>query len=254
MVVDDLVILSNDQDGSAVLLALEARTGKTRWQAERKAYRACYSTPFVRETGGGKELIVVSTAAVTGYDPVTGKENWHCDWPEARMPLRTVSSPVLADGLVVATAGDGAGDRLAIGVKPGGSGDVTQTNRLWEDRKTLPYVPSVLALGEHLYSVNDAGFAACHVARTGELVWQRRLGAAVAASPVLVDGKVYAAASDGSVYVFQAATTFKLLAKNSVGEPVSATPAVADDRLYVRGQEHLFCIGKPAVGRQGKKE
>jgi hypothetical protein len=29
---------------------------------------------------------------------------------------------------------------------------------------------------------------------------------------------------------------------------------VADDRLFIRGQEHLFCIGKPAAGRLGKKE
>ncbi len=194
VVVDDKVILSNDQDGSAVLLAFDAATGKTAWQAERKAYRACYSTPFVLEKSGGeKELIVVSTAAVTGYDPATGTENWHCDWPAARMPLRTVSSPVLADGLIVATAGDGKGDRLAIGVKPGGKGDVTATNLAWEDRRTLPYVPSPLALGGHVYSVNDAGFAACHVARTGEMVWQERLGVPVTASPLLVNGKVYAA-------------------------------------------------------------
>jgi outer membrane protein assembly factor BamB len=246
VVVDGKVILSNDQDGSAVLLALDARTGKTCWQAERKAFRACYSTPFVLEkSGGDRELIVVSTAAVSGYDPSSGTENWHCDWPAARMPLRTVSSPVLADGLIVATAGDGAGDRLAIGVKPGGRGDVTATNRAWEDRRTLPYVPSPLALGEHVYSVNDAGFAACHVARSGEMVWQKRLDVPMTASPILVNGKVYAIGEDGTVFVFAAATTFKLLAKNSMGEPVSATPAVADNRLYVRGRDHLFCIGKP---------
>jgi outer membrane protein assembly factor BamB len=245
IVVDDKVVLSNDQDGSAVLLALDARTGQTRWQAERKGYRACYSTPFVLEhPGGDRELIVVSTAAVTSYDPRGGTENWHCKWPPARMPLRTVSSPVLADGLVVATAGDGAGDRLAIGVKPGGHGDVTATNLAWEDRKTLPYVPSPLALGEHVYCVNDKGLATCHAARTGALVWEQRLAKSFTASPILVDGKVYAAADDGSVYVFAAATTFKLLARNSVGEAVSASPAVADNRLYVRGEHHLFCIGK----------
>ncbi len=245
VVVDDKVILSNDQDGSAVLVALEARTGKPVWQAQRNAFRACYSTPFVLDkSGGDKELIVVSTAAVTGYDPATGTENWHCDWPAARMPLRTVSSPVLADGLIVATAGDGSGDRLAIGVRPGGRGNVTTAALAWEDRRTLPYVPSPLSLGEHVYSVNDAGFAACHEARTGKMVWQERLGVNVTASPVLINGKVYAAGEDGSVFVFPAATTFKLLAKNSIGEPVSATPAVADNRLYVRGREHLFCIGK----------
>ncbi len=181
---------------------------------------------------------------MTGYDPRTGTENWHCGWPAARMPLRTVGSPVLADGLIVATAGDGAGDRLAIGVRPGGRGEESAADIVWEDRKTLPYVPSPLALGEHLYTVNDAGFAACHLARTGELVWQERLSGSVTASPILVDGKVYAVTEDGSVHVFAASPTFKRLATNSVGEPVTASPAVADNRLYIRGREHLFCIGK----------
>ena len=54
---------------------------------------------------------------------------------------------------------------------------------------------------------------------------------------------------DGTAYVFAAAPEFKLLAKNVLGEPVKATPAVADDRLYIRGQEHLFCIGKAATGK-----
>jgi outer membrane protein assembly factor BamB len=69
----------------------------------------------------------------------------------------------------------------------------------------------------------------------------------VTASPVLVDGKIYATGEDGQVYVFAAATTYKLLAKNSLGEPVVATPAFADGRLYFRGKEHLFCIGKTAA-------
>ncbi len=75
-------------------------------------------------------------------------------------------------------------------------------------------------------------------------MWTERLGSPVTASPVLIDGKIYVPAEDGTVYVFAAAPEYKLLATNSVGEPVSATPAVADHCLYIRGSEHLFCIGK----------
>ncbi len=65
------------------------------------------------------------------------------------------------------------------------------------------------------------------------------------ASPVLIDGKVYAAGEDGEVYVFEASPkAFKLLAKNSLGEGVASTPAVASNRLYIHGKENLFCIGK----------
>jgi outer membrane protein assembly factor BamB len=242
------VIYANDQDGSAELLALDARTGKTVWQVERKPFRACYSAPMVLEkTGSAPELLVASTAGITSYEPATGKENWKYVWTFTRMPLRTVASPVVGDGVVVATSGDGAGDRHVIAVRLGGKGDVTETHLAWEDRKACTYVPTMLAVGEHLYSVNDAGLARCQVARTGEEVWSHRLGSPVTASPILIDGKVYAAGEDGSIYVYQASTTFKLLAKNSVGEPISATPAVAENRLFVRGLEHLFCIGNAST-------
>lgn len=249
VVEDGRVFLADDQDGSAALLAFDAKTGKPLWRAERKAFRACYSTPFVRQTPGGPELVVASTAGVTAYDPATGEVRWNCDWPFSRKPLRTVASPVAAGALVFASAGDGDGSRDAIAVRPGGNGEGTTGQVVWQERKSFPYVPCLLAYGEHLFSVNDTGVAACHSARTGERVWGERLGSPVTASPVLVDGKVYAPAEDGNVYVFAAATTYRLLAKNDLGEPLMASPAVADGKLYFKGKEHLFCIGKPSLNQ-----
>lgn len=242
---DGRVFLNNDQDGSAVLLAFDAATGRDLWKAPRQAYRTCYSTPLLHDNDGKSELIVASTAGITSYDPSTGKENWVYHWKNfARMPLRTVSSPIIADGVVLSTGGDGSGDRHAIAVRLGGKGDVTDTNLAWEDRKAFPYVPTPLARGPYVFTVNDQGFAACHVARTGKQVWRERLCGQVSSSPIMVDGKVYVVDERGDVYVFAAAPKFERLAKSSVGENVSASPAVANGHLYIRGAKHLFCIGK----------
>lgn len=250
MLVDGKVIVANDQDGSSHLLAFDARNGDKVWDVERKAFRACYSTPFVHaRPDGGKELIVASTAGITGYNPSDGSVDWSYAWSFSRMPLRTVASPIANGNLVFATSGDGAGDRHVIAVRLGGKGDLTDASLVWENRKKypFPYVPCMLARGDHLYSVSDKGLANCHLARTGEEVWSENLNAAFTASPILVDGKVYAVSQSGSVYVFEASPKFKPLAKNSLDEPVSSTPAVADNRLYIRGDKHLFCIGKPAA-------
>jgi outer membrane protein assembly factor BamB len=64
------------------------------------------------------------------------------------------------------------------------------------------------------------------------------------ASPVMIDGKVYAASEGGDVFVFAAEPKFNRPTKSSLGEGVMATPAVADGKLYIRGKNHLFCIGK----------
>ena len=37
---------------------------------------------------------------------------------------------------------------------------------------------------------------------------------------------------------------FELLATNPLGEKVQASPAVWQDHLLIRGEKHLFCIGK----------
>jgi outer membrane protein assembly factor BamB len=243
---DGRVFLNNDQDGSARLLAFDVQTGVPLWEAERKAFRTCYSTPLLHpRPGGDKELIVASTAGITGYDPKTGKVKWDFSWVFEGKPLRTVASPVLAGELVVASSGDGDGSRHTIAVRMPGAGQ-DQAKMVWERLKAVPYVPCMLAFEGHLYSVTDQGVAVCRVAATGEEVWTERLCKAVSASPVLIHGKVYVPAEDGKVYLFAATTTFKRLAANNLGEPIMASPAVADNRLYIRGKQHLFCIAKPS--------
>lgn len=249
------VFLANDQDTSSALLAFDARTGKPLWQASRQAFHACYSTPFLLErTGNAAELIVASTAGITGYDPVTGGQNWHWIWNFASKPLRTVGSPIYSQGIVFATSGDGGGDRHMVAINAGQKANAGNPSLAWELKRATPYVPTLLTSGDYLYWVNDLGIAACYVAKNGENVWTERLGGNVIASPVLIDGKIYAINDNGDVYVFRAAPRFTLLAKNSVGEPVRASPAVGSGRLLIRGRNHLFCIGQspspPATARK----
>jgi outer membrane protein assembly factor BamB len=251
LVYDGRVFVNDDQDGTAALLAFDARTGKAAWKAERKPFRACYSTPFVRQkSGGGDELIVASTAGITAYDPKSGAENWAYDWKFSGMALRTVASPLEAGGLIFVTSGDGSGARHFIAVEPPArSGEGPKLVWSSQDRGSVPYVPTVLARDGRLFLVHDKGTLVCLDARSGAEVWSKNLRCLFTASPVLIDGKIYAPNEQGDVYVYAAAPTYQLLAKNSLGEPVFASPAVANGRLYVRGKQHLFCVGRPAAKR-----
>jgi outer membrane protein assembly factor BamB len=234
------VFVNNDQDDTAALMAFDAATGKPAWKAERKAFGACYSTPFILERSGEPaRLIVGSTQGISAYDPASGKETWkwEWDWAGTRMPLRTVGSPIYHQGMVFLTSGDGAGDRAMAAVPLGAD------KPAWEERKSFPYVPTMLCKDDYLYWVNDRGIAACYVARTGQPVWTERLGGDITASPVMIDGKVYAFSEGGDVYVFAANPKFELLAKNSIGQPIMASPAVAGGKLLIRGRTQLFAFG-----------
>src|SRR5262249_28921588 len=163
------------------------------------------------------QLIVLSTAGLTAYNPKDGKEIWNFVWAFDNMPLRTVGSPVIADGMAICPSGDGSGGRKMIPVRLGGTGDVTKTNLAWQvkARKDSPYVPCMLSSGPHLFAVNDFGVTTCYVAKTGEKVWSEALfgdtpmrtnKSAVSASPVLIDGKIYVIDLDGKGCVFEAAS------------------------------------------------
>jgi outer membrane protein assembly factor BamB len=246
VVYGDLVYFANDQDGTSTLVALNAKDGSVAWQSQRPAFRACYSAPFLRQDPGSPpELIVVSTMETTGYDPKTGDKDWTWSWKfSAKMPLRTTGSPVYAGGILFACSGDGGGDRHMVAVKLDGHGKDTRARLLWQNKRDFPYVPTILSRGGHLYFVNDRGVAGCYEAKTGKRVWFERLGGGeFLSSPVLVDGKVYAASQNGDVFVLAAEPTYRLLARNALGEGVTATPAVAGGRLFLRGEHHLFCVG-----------
>jgi outer membrane protein assembly factor BamB len=233
-------------ENPAEVLAFDAKTGAKVWAAKRKAFTACSSSPFVRELPGGKaELIVSSTAGLTGYDPDTGKVNWDWVWKFSGKALRTVGSPILAGGVVVAPSGDGGGSRSMVAVTPGPG-----SKMLWNRTKETPYVPAPVAKGDHLYWVTDGGMATCAELRTGKVVWSERAfpnlteGTYVLASLLLVGDNVVAMAETGEAVVFQTSPAgYEEVSRNRLGESVSATPAAADGRLYIRGAEHLFCIG-----------
>jgi outer membrane protein assembly factor BamB len=254
----DKVIFYNDMDkenfktkapvaNPAILYALNKKTGAVVWELPREAFRACYSAPFILETAGSPpELIVTSTTSIVSYNPDNGAENWKWHWTFKGMPLRTIGGTHYLDGMLFNCSGDGSGPRHMTAVLLGGTGKNAKPRQVWENNKDFPYVPCLLSRNGHIYFVNDAGFAGCFEAKTGKRAWFERLpDAAFTASPVMIDDKIYAPSEEGDVYVFTATpTAFQPIAKNHLPEAIRASPAVADGRLYIRGQHHLFCVGK----------
>jgi outer membrane protein assembly factor BamB len=245
IVVGGKVVLANDQDGSSVVVALDAADGEIAWKLPRKAYMSSFSTPVVLErSGAAPEVLVTSADGVSGYDVANGIEKWKWIWESNTAHLRTVGSPILSQGLVFFSGGNGPGARHVVAVNLHDRADGRAPDLAWELRNTFPYVPCMLSRGEYLYFINDSGIAGCYVAKTGESVWTNRLpGGNVTASPVMVEDRIYAFSETGHAFVFAADTDFSLLASAELNEGVMASPAVADGRLLVRGKHHLYCFG-----------
>jgi outer membrane protein assembly factor BamB len=234
----DLVILLCDHQSASYVIALEARTGKLRWKADRGQGRASYSTPLVIPGPRGDELLVNSTERIDGYDPVTGELLWHAD--AARQT--PVPSAVFHDGLIYLTRGYRNSPYLAI--RPGGRGDVSASHVVWRMPGGGSYAASLVAYDNLLYMTNDVGVLTCADARTGERLWQTRLDGVFFASPVAADGKIYFVSQTGDTIVVKAGRTPEILARNPLGERLVASAAISGGRIFLRSDSRLFAIGR----------
>ena len=243
----DRLFIYQDHGGTETLrsfvAAFDAKTGAVIWKKDRTA-TVGWGTPVVITTGERDELIVNSQRTVDAYDPVTGGELW-----TARgTMMEVIPTPVVGHGLVFCSSGR-QGPTLAI--RPGGTGDVTDTHVAWSSPKGSPFVPSPIIHGDLLYMVNDIqSILTVLQAKSGEVVYQARLGEPVkegfSSSPVAVGDKLFFTNDRGQTFVVQAGREFKLLHVNELKAQVLASPALVDGTWYWRTDTQLLAIGKQA--------
>jgi len=116
---------------------------------------------------------------------------------------------------------------------------------VWKLEKGVPEVPSPLFYDHRVYLVKNGGMVTCLDSKTGEVMFQEKLGAGgpYYASPVAGDKKIYVASARGTVIVFEAGDKLKILSRNDLKERISATPALVDGKVYVRTNKHLYAFG-----------
>jgi outer membrane protein assembly factor BamB len=235
-------------DDPSYILKIEGKTGKTLWRVERPtdAIREspdAYTTPALLRDGNDTEIVITGADVVTGHDPATGKELWRADGlnPENIPSYRIVASPLIAGGLIIAPTRV----RPMLAIKPGGTGDITETHKVWSfDRG--PDVPTPVSDGKLLYIVGDSGVVYALDVKTGQPVYgpERLKTGTYSASPVLADGKIYVTSEDGVTSVFAAGPKFELLAENSMNEYTLSSVAVSGGQIFLRTAGHLYAIGK----------
>jgi outer membrane protein assembly factor BamB len=204
-----------------------------------------WSTPVIVKAAGSDELIVNFPNRLAAYDPVTGKELWI----SKGFGDTIQSTPVFGEGAIVAMS-SGMGSGIAIAVKPGGSGDVTETQRLWKFDRVKSGMGSGVIHDGHFYTISSQGIAVCLDLKTGNMVWEERLKGPGASgdswsSMLLADGKIYVPNKSGDIFILRAGPKFEVLATNSVGEPTNASLAASNSELFLRTDKALWCLANP---------
>jgi outer membrane protein assembly factor BamB len=103
----NLVILNQDHDVDSFLLAVNKKSGKIAWKADRSEFPRGFSTPIVWSDKGRDEIVVAGGLRVCGYSPRDGAELW-----TVRGSARTCSmTPVVgSDGTLFVSEWTPGGD------------------------------------------------------------------------------------------------------------------------------------------------
>jgi outer membrane protein assembly factor BamB len=184
----------------------------------------------VIDLAGQLQLISPCSKATLAYDPHTGKELWRVHYSS----FSSTARPLYGGGLLFLNTGFGRADLLAV--RPGGAadgGDITATNVVWKLSKSVGSKPSALLMNDLLFIVHDSGVASCVEAKTGNVLWTKRLAGAFSASPIGAEGR--------------AGREYEELAANHLDDGFMASPAVSGHALILRTKTNLYRLEQQAA-------
>ncbi len=243
---------------SAKLFAFDAESGEPVWEVDRPVITT-WTSPILINHKGTDQLITCSDPWVISYNPADGSEIWRAKVlsPEAG------PSPVYANGLLY--VGNEYCEFTAL--SPDGKGDITKDAQTtekyvnWTSVDGLPDTCSPLVTDEFALLMPSSGYFTCMDAATGEFLWDHEFEyVEFTASPSMAGDLIYLVGQiedeeeeDEDGYPMMKAVIYlakvtrdgcEVVGECPLGEGSRACPAFADGRIYLRGEKHLFCIGK----------
>lgn len=236
----DKVIVNGDHDGDSYLVALSRQNGQTLWKTPRENKTRSYCVPIIRELGGRTQMVLSGDKCVASYNPNDGSRHWIIDGPTEQFVASLVYSA--REDLLFMTGG--FPDHHILAIKPNGKGNITKTHIVWRTNKGVAYVPSPIIEGDYFLTVSDSGVAHCFAAKSGNLLWQERLGEHHA-SLVSANGLVYFLSDKGVTTVVKPGAEFQRVARNELEEKCFASPALSEGQMFIRGERNLYCVGSP---------
>jgi len=254
IIFQDMLILTMDGVDFQYVIALDKKTGKTKWKTERSTkwddvepdgkirgdgdLRKAYTTPTFLKVSGKTIMISPGAKSCFAYNPINGKELWNITYSGYSNASRTV---IYKDNAII-NSGYGKPHLISVKIDPSAAGDISGTHINWDIFKRVPKRSSPIIVGDQLYMTTDEGILTCLDAKTGESNWSDRMPGHYSASPIFADGKLYFFSEMGHCYVIAPGGDYNLISKNKLDSGFMASPAISGKAIYARSKTHLYRI------------
>ena len=240
MAYGDTIIVCVGGKGHSIM-AFNQNSGTVVWK--KHDFANSHSSPVLINVDGEDQVVVMMAKEVAGLDPKTGDLKW--SHPHTNQVNINVTQPIWgSDNVLFISSGYGGGSRA---LKLTRSGDKTNVEELWHQRKMQVHFGNAIRVGNIIYgSTGDNGpvfFAAIDV-KTGKMVFRKRATMAKAMF-LWADEKLIALDEDGQLLIGQPKSNKKvrILSRAKVFDTLTWTvPTLVGTRMYLRDQKTIKAL------------
>lgn len=241
------------------IVAFDKRTGKVTYSVTDEL--ASYSTPRLTTIDGRRWCFVFARDGLVGFDPTSGKVDFHYPWRSKLRDSVNAATPVVAGDEVFISEAYGPGSSL-LRVKPGGYEEVWRDppgrHKAMQTHWNTPIHHEGYLYGSSGRHTADAELR-CIEWKTGKVIWsQPDLGRA---SLLYLDGHFVCLGEDGVLRLIKASPkryveVARAVVRESpegpplIKQPAWAAPIISHGLLYLRGRDRLVCLRLIPEGRK----
>ena len=239
-----------EPNGSGII-AFNKYTGEVVYQITDEL--ASYASPIFATIDGRRWGFAFLRGGLVGFEPATGKMDFHYPWRHPKIESVNASSPVVVDDFVFISESYGIGSSV-LQVRPGGY------QVIWKDRASRRHKAMELHWNTaihhegYLYACSgrhsNGAELRCVELKTGKVAWAQRVDER--ASLLWVNDYLIYLGEYGRLMLLHC-TPEKLAVisqvvptdehgKQLIKQPAWAAPVLANGLLYIRGRERLICF------------
>jgi outer membrane protein assembly factor BamB len=242
----------------SAIVAFDKRSGQPRYRLSDEL--ASYASPVATKIGDRRWCFHFARGGLLGFDPATGKQDFHFPWRASVLESVNASNPVVVGDLVFICETYGPGGAL-LKVRPGGFDIVWSDAERRRDKALQTHWNTAIHLDGYLYASSgrhsENAELRCVELRTGRVMWSQP--DLTRSSLLYVDGHFVCLTEYGELILLKATPeSYAPLARVRpvrseevepgfaprplLEYPAWAAPVLSHGLLYVRGRDRLVCF------------